>query len=161
MTRFRDLLKAASDSTPGDEQERASKDLADAVAKSRLQWWKQREPSSCQGKCLLLGIAPFSQYDLILLDLIDESLASGPSPEAEVYVVNLQEYGSVEELGPDFPGISQVHQTPLVAIREPGSPTKTAWGRQARDLVAVTLGLSGEQLSARIMAETPSYGNPV
>jgi hypothetical protein len=157
MTRFRDLLKPQPGSTPKDEQERASKGLADAVAQSNLRWWRKGEPTPCQGKCLLLAVAPYSQYDLTLLDVIDESLGGGRSDAVQVYVVNWQDYESADQLAPDFPGITQAHQTPLAAVWEPGSPKKAAWGKKARDMAAEALGLPAEDLSSRIKAESPSY----
>jgi hypothetical protein len=157
MTRFRDLLKPRPGSTPKDDQEHASNGLAEAVAESNLRLWRKGEPTPYQGKCLLLAVAPYSQYDLTLLDVIDESLAGGLPPAVHVYVVNLQYYDSAEQLGPDFPGMTQAHQPPLAAVWEPGSPKKVAWGKQARDLAAEALGLPAEDLSRRIKAESPSY----
>src|SRR5437879_4989450 len=98
MTRFRDLLKPGPHSTPKEEQERASKGLAEAVAQSNLRRWQRGEGAAGQGTCLLLAVAPYSQYDLALLDLIDERLAAGLSSRTQVYVVNLLDYGSVDDL---------------------------------------------------------------
>src|SRR5947208_3737962 len=97
MRRFRDLLAYDPASTPGEEQRRASEGLADAVARSRLRWWKDRTAAPGSGKCLLLVVAPFSQYDLTLLDLLDERFATDPPP-VSVYVANLQDYATVEQL---------------------------------------------------------------
>src|SRR5436309_3083089 len=105
MTRFRDLLAPDPALTPGDEQRRASEGLADAVAGSHLQWWKDNQGAHQQGKCLVLVVAPFSQYDLTLLDLLNEWLAAGQSLVPDVYVANVQDYSSVEQLSADFPGI--------------------------------------------------------
>ena len=158
MRRFRELLKPDL-LTPKDEQDRASKGLAGAVAESNLRWWKGSRGLPAQGKCLLIAVAPYSQYDLTLLDLIDETLDAERPARAPVYVVNLLEYDKVEQVGQDFPGIAQVHQTPLAAVWESGAPKKVAWGKQARDLAAEVLGRSADEWSRRVKAESPSYAN--
>jgi len=158
MTRFRDLLTYDPASTPGDEQRRASEGLADAVARSRLRWWKGSKVASSQGKCILLVVAPFSQYDLTLLDLLDERLHTNQAP-VPVYVANLQDYATAEQLNADFPGIGTAPQTPIVAICDSGLPQTVACGKKARDMVAQALGLSADELSRRIIAESPSYVN--
>ncbi len=129
MRRFRELLKPDL-LTPKDEQDRASKGLAGAVAESNLRWWKGSRGLPAQGKCLLIAVAPYSQYDLTLLDLIDETLDAERPARAPVYVVNLLEYDKVEQVGQDFPGIAQVHQTPLAAVWESGRPRK--WRGESR-----------------------------
>jgi len=158
MTRFRDLLTYDPASTPGDEQRRASEGLANAVAGSRLRWWKDRKVAPGQGKCILLVVAPFSQYDLTLLDLLNERLDTEESP-VPVYVANFQDYATAEQLSADFPGIGAAPQTPIVAICDSGSPQTVACGKKARDLAAQALDLPADELSRRIIAESPSYGN--
>jgi hypothetical protein len=161
MTRFRELLKPGPRSTPKEDQERASQGLAAAVAGSNLRGWEGPGALPAGGECLVLAVAPYSQYDLTLLDLIDEALgARGPS-RVPVYVVNLLDYDNREQVGADFPGLAQAQQTPLAAIWESGSPGKTAWGKQARDLVAAALGIPAEELSRRVKAESPGYANVV
>jgi hypothetical protein len=158
MTRFRDLLKYDPASTPADEQRRASQGLADAVAQSRLRWWEGSQAAASQGKCILLVVAPFSQYDMTLLDLLEERLHTNQPPVA-VYVANLQDYTSAEQLNADFPGVGAAPPTPIVAICDSGSPQAVACGKKARDLAAQALGLPAEELSRRIFAESPSYVN--
>jgi hypothetical protein len=158
MTRFKDLLTPGLHSTPKDEQQRASSGLADAVSGSNLRRWEGRGVLPAQGECLLLAVAPYSQYDLTLLDILDESLDSRLS-SVPVYVVNLLDYDSVDQVRVDFPGIGQVQQTPLAALWESGAAKKIAWGKQARDMVAEALGLDPEDVSHRVAAESPSYSN--
>jgi hypothetical protein len=158
MTRFRDLLRYDPASNPADEQRRASEGLAGAVAGSRLRWWKGREDLPGQGKCVLLAVAPFSQYDLTLLDLLEEKFEADQAP-LPVYVTNLQDYATVEELSADFPGIGAAPQTPIVAICDSGSPQTVACGKKGRDLAARALGLPADELSRRIMAESPTFVN--
>jgi hypothetical protein len=158
MTRFKDLLTPNQLSTPMVEQQHASAGLADAVSASNLRRWEGGGGLPAQGKCLVLAVAPYSQYDLTLLDILDESLKSGQGG-IPVYVINLLDYDNPEQVRADFPGIAQVHQTPLAALWESGTPKKIAWGKHARDMVAEALGLAPEDLSGRVAAESPSYAN--
>jgi hypothetical protein len=156
MTRFRDLLPSDPALTPGEEQRRASEGLADAVARSHLRWWKDRRVAPGQGKCILFVVAPFSQYDLTLLDLLNERLDTD-QPPVPVYVANLQDYATAEELSAEFPGVGVAAQTPIVAICESGSSPTVACRKKARDLAAQALGLSADELLQRMVAESPSY----
>src|SRR4051794_3237526 len=115
MTRFRDLLAYDPALAPGEEQRRASEGLVDAVARSRLHWWEGGTVAPCPGKNILLVVAPFSQYDLTLLDLLDERFRTDPPP-VPVYVANLQDYATAQQLSADFPGIGPAPQTPIVKI---------------------------------------------
>ena len=158
MTRFRTLLTPDPTSSPGEEQRRASQGLADAVARSRLRWWAGRQVAPALAKCLVLVVAPFSQYDLTLLDLLDERLSTDPFG-VPVYLANLQDYATLEQLNADFPGVGAAPQTPIAAICDSGTPTAVACGKKARDLAAQTLGLSADELTRRIVAESPGYPN--
>jgi hypothetical protein len=159
MRRFRDLLKPEPQFSPKEQQDRASAGLADAVEQSHMRWWRKGESAPCRGKRLLLAVAPYSQYDLTLLDVIDESLGSGRSVGVEVYVVNLRDYDSVEQLAVDFPGVGAAPQTPLAAVWDDGSEKAAACGKKARDLAAEALGIPADDLSERIKAEAPNYTN--
>jgi hypothetical protein len=158
MTRFRGLLKYDPGSTPGEEQRRASEGLADAVAQSRLRWWKGSKVVPNQGKCILLAVAPWSRYDLTFLDFLDEKFHTN-RPPLPVYVANVQDYATAEQLSVDFPGLGAGCQTPMVAIYEAGLPQTVTCGKRARDLAAQALGVSADELSQRILAELPSCVN--
>ncbi len=113
-----------------------------------------------QGDWLLLAVAPYSQYDLVLLDLLNERLESDGSA-VPVYVANLQEYESAEQFSADFPGVGQPHQTPIAALCVAGTPTKVALGKKARDLAAEAVGLSADELSRKLITEAPSSTNSI
>lgn len=158
MTRFQALLTPDPSSTPKAEQDRASLQLPGVVAQSNLRWWKRRGPALPPGKALLLVVAPSSQYDLVLLDLIDEALAPKRGASVPVYVANLQHYDTVEQLHADIPAINQAPpQTPVAAIWEDGALRRSGWGKQARDLAADVLGISADDLLSRILARVPKY----
>src|SRR5205823_13648228 len=115
-------------------------------------------PALPPGKALLLVVAPYSQYDLVLLDLIDEALAPKRGASVPVYVANLQHYDTVEELHADIPAINQAPpQTPVAAVWEDGALRRSGCGKQARDLAADVLGISAEDLLTRIIGRVPKY----
>jgi len=94
MTRFQALLKPDSTSTPKTEQERASRQLPDVVKGSHLRWWTKKAAIPTRGKALLLVVAPYSQYDLALLDVLEAALARPRAPRRLlsvliIYVANL------------------------------------------------------------------------
>lgn len=162
MTRFQALLKPDATSTPNAEQERASRQLPDVVKGSHLHWWTKKDAIPTQGKALLLVVAPYSQYDLALLDVLDAALARPRAPKrllsVPIYVANLQEYQTVEQLTEDIPTITQAPpQTPVAALWENGDLTKSAWGKQGRELAADALGLSSEDLNEWMVAKVPKY----
>jgi len=166
MTRFQALLKPDSTSTPKTEQERASRQLPDVVKGSHLHWRTKKAAIPTRGKALLLVVAPYSQYDLALLDVLDAAIArprasKRPLSVPVIYVANLQQYQTVEQLNEDIPTITQTPpQTPVAAVWENGVLTKTAWGKQGRDLAADVLGLSAEDLNERVVARVPKYTPP-
>jgi hypothetical protein len=108
-----------------------------------------------------LAVAPYSQYDLTLLDLIEESLHSDTNSPVSVYVINLLEYAKPEDLKADFPDVSQVFQTPVVTVGETGKPNKSASGQEGRDLAAQVLGLCAEELTKNIFARSPRYSGSI
>ncbi len=156
MTHFRELLKRGANTSPKEEQDRASNELGLAVATSNLKWWKNRGDCRTPETFLLLIVAPYSQYDLTLLDLI-ASAAVPPHPV--VYVANLLHYDNADQVKTDIPGLEYVHQTPLAAFWEGGVLKKSASGKQAQDLAAEVLELSAEDLSRRVVSEAPKYNS--
>jgi len=160
MTRFRNLLSydpvTSLHSSPGDEQRRASEGLAHAVSRSHMKWWKDEHIGPGLGQYLVLVVAPYSQYDLTLLDLLEEHLNSG-STFIQVFVANLQDYSSIEQLKAEFPGINS-SQTPIAMLID-SNVIMVDSGKKARDLAAKALGIQPEELARRVFAESPRYGN--
>jgi hypothetical protein len=162
MNRFQALLKPTETSTPKEDQDRASQGLANAVAASHLRWWLKGGARPASGRYLLLAVAPYSQYDLALLDLIDEGIHSDTRARPTVYVIDLLAYENQEEMKGDFPNVSQVFQTPIVTFGEVGQPNISASGQEGRELAAQVLGLSAEGLTANMLARSPRYnGSPL
>src|SRR5437899_12164701 len=118
MTRFQAFLKPDSTSTPMAEQERASRQLPDVVRSSRLKWWTKKAAIPAHRKALLLVIAPYSHYDLALLDVLDAALPLQRAPKVllvvPIYVADLHQYRKVEQLSEDTPPMTYAPlDTPL------------------------------------------------
>ena len=132
---FRDLLTHEPKLPAAESQRRASAELPDRVRKSVLTWWPDRSDTNGTGSRLVLGVAVWSNYDLRLLDLMNEAVASGTQPGLSVAVFNLDDVGSPDEFQRIFPGIGEVLQAPAVGYWEAGKLKETATGYFARQLV--------------------------
>lgn len=156
MRRFRDLLMAGASTTPMEEQRRASAQLADTVSLSNFRWWQGHPAQPPEGSWLLVAVAPYSQYDLTLLDILDESIGSGRAVLLPLYVANLLDYQNAEQVRADFRGCVS-HRNPVVSLWDAASHVRSESGKRARDLLAETLHLDGEALQQRILEESPRF----
>jgi hypothetical protein len=145
---------------PGEQQRWASETLPEIVSASHLQWWKgSRTTPPVTTRVLLLVVAPWSHYDLAMLDLLDESFSRSESLAGwrgdDICVANLLSYGSFEQLAIGIPGINQrPSQTPVVAKWEYGG-FEWSFGKPGRDLVAKTIGLSSNEFNRTVVARVP------
>ncbi|MBY0526560.1 MAG: hypothetical protein K2R98_24405 [Gemmataceae bacterium] len=156
MTHFQALLDRSSNSTPGEEQERASRRLPEAVNNSKLHWWTKKLPAT--GKALLLVIAPYSHYDLALLDVLDATLRNSTKQLTPIYVANLQQYETVNELAKDIPIITQAPLlTPIAALWVDGLFSGSATGKHARGFAAKAIVMSPETLESQVIERVPKY----
>ncbi len=146
MKCFQKLLDPTTFADPGEQQAEASRQLPNLVAKSHLRWWKAPHHEPPPGRALLVIVAPYSQYDLAMLDILDDVVAgqgSGdPSIVEEIYVANIESYESLDDLRIDIPALKSIPlQTPLVASWADGKIRELAFGKLGRDLVARELGI--------------------
>ena len=155
MNRFRQLLKPSGATTPGEEQRRASEQLPRALAASPFRAWHTRSPQTGGDDYLLLIIAPYSQYDLTLLDVL-EPLARKVST-FPVFVGNLLDYPSLEHLKKDLPDLDGVPATPIAKHCSHSVTGPTVSGKAARDLIASLFHLNPDTFSRHILSETPRY----
>jgi hypothetical protein len=153
MRRFQDLLSPHGNESAVAAQQRASDQLANIVRESRLKWWRDAKDLPRPRQYALIVAAPYSSLDMILLDLLDEHLAARTTA-APVYLANLHDYASVEELARDIPGIPLVDQTPVFAIFDSGTPRGITFGKDARDSASLFVGLPEETLSAECEASS-------
>jgi hypothetical protein len=146
---FRDLLSHDPKLSAAESQQRATAELPDRVRRSALAWWPDRTDTNGTGRRLVIGVAVWSNYDLRLLDLVNEAVASGTRPDLNVAVFNLDELAPPSELQRMFPGIGEVLQTPAVGYWEAGQLKETASGFNARQLVARLLGFDPKLILER------------
>lgn len=131
----------------------AAKVLAERVRRSALAWFPDRADTNGTGSRLVIGVAVWSNYDLRLLDLANEAVASGAHERVQVAVFNIDDIASPADLQRIFPGIGEVFQTPAVGYWEAGELKETATGFFARQLVGRVLGFDS-QLAVEQPAQT-------
>ena len=132
---FHGLLSHEPKLPPAESQRRAAAELPDRVRLSALEWWPDRTATNGTGSRLVLGVAVWSNYDLRLLDRINEAVAADAQPGLHVAVFNYDDVGSTDEFQRIFPGIGEVLQPPAVGYWEAGELKETATGFFARQLV--------------------------
>jgi hypothetical protein len=160
MNQFQELLDPTSELTPGEQQTLASDRLPDVVRTSHLRWWVRPRVTPPTGQLLLVIIAPYSHYDLAMLDILDETVAKSDGSKTwnleGVYVSNLQSYHSIDDLTLDIPDIKHFPlQTPLVASWDNGK-LEWACGKSGRDLAAKTVGIPADAFSRDVIARIPT-----
>jgi hypothetical protein len=119
---------------------KAPEQLAERVRRSALAWFPDCAETNGIGRRLVIGVAVWSNYDLRLLDLVNEAVTAGKQPDLHVAVFNIDELSSPAELQRIFPGIGEVFQTPAVGYWEAGQLKETASGFAGRQLVGRLLG---------------------
>jgi hypothetical protein len=137
---FHDLLSHEPNLPLADRYRRAVAQLPHRVRRSGLEWWRDRTGPHGPGRLLLVGVAVWSDYDLHLLDLMNEAIAARNQPDLTVAIFNIDELASQEEFGRIFPGIGEVLQPPVVGCWADGRLRDKAYGFEARRLVARLLG---------------------
>lgn len=139
--------------TPKEDQQFVSQELPTAVEKSNLHWWQPCAGEVPRGTRLLIGVAPFSAYDLKFLDLVNRAVERAPRDAIRVDVFNTQEYKSTEDFDAIIPGIGQVFQTPVVGLWGDGTLKERGWGKAGRELVGKVLGIPGNEIVQQLSAE--------
>src|SRR5947209_6698454 len=123
MTSFLDLWRA-SNRPVGEEGPTNSAWLAQRLTQSpRFQEWSAEDWPNGPGLALVIGVAPWSGYDMALLDYLEGADASLP-----IFVSDLSHFTDPKELRRIAPGIRLVTQTPVVALWSGGSVLKQASG---------------------------------
>jgi hypothetical protein len=141
MTRFSDLFRSGRELEPSTRQDLVERRFPAVVADSRLHAWSPGNPIRQQGKRLLLGIATYSENDMRLLDLVEESQMRHDGDSLWVDVFNTLEWKSRQDLDKYIPGLGDVYQTPVFGLWEDGRLNEQAWGKDARDRVIRLCGL--------------------
>lgn len=136
MTKFLDLLKPVL-LDPGKQQEYAKQQFPYLVKESKYLKWRDNNRLS---NCMLIIVAHWSQYDLAMLDIIEETLTSESIP---VYLT-LAGLEDLDEIQPKMPVVS--------FYEDKNIPEKKAWGKNGRDLIAEILGLDPEEFNQEVIS---------
>jgi hypothetical protein len=153
---FRELLHAGTATTPGEDQQRAARELPAAVAASKLHWWRPGAAVASSGMRLLIGVAPYSAYDLRFLDLVNQALQTSLPDAPRVDVFDTLDCQRVEDFDAYVPGIGPVLQTPVVGLWENGTLKQKAAGKLGRELVGGVVGIPSEVIAREMEAQVPS-----
>lgn len=156
MTTFSHLTESL---TPSGQQAgspcRSQKDRDDhfpsVVSASPFRLWSPGKPLPAKGKCLLIGVATWSVYDMRLLDAVAQSLKKCPR-DLTVAVFNVADCTSQEVFDRYVPGIGPVLHTPVVGLWSDGNLADKATGRAGRELVARVSGLDASELDRLLTA---------
>src|SRR5262249_27284589 len=107
------------------------------VAESRLHWWSPGNPVCERGKRLLIGVATYSEYDMRLLDLLDDALGESRCSSIHVDVFDVLDCPTMDDFDRYVPGVGIVLQTPVVGVWENGVLKDKGSGAPAREKLVV------------------------
>jgi hypothetical protein len=150
--KFQNLLKYEKHSNPVAEQIRASEKLVEVVRESNLKLWLEAPHRNDMPHHLLntkfsvLIVATWSNYDLWLLDLINEKLDTQLSP-LHFYILDISDYLNLEDLKDEIPVISELYQTPIFVKYDSGWINKVASGKDAREAAGEFVGIDSKEIS--------------
>jgi hypothetical protein len=125
-------------STPGAQHSPSL--VKERVQRLGLAWLPDASEASASARRLVLGVAAWSIYDVRLLALVGESVASGVQPDLRVVVFDVDEVPTSQGLQQLLPGVGEVFHTPAVGYWEGGELRETASGFAARELVGRLFG---------------------
>jgi hypothetical protein len=138
MSTFFDLfLKSSFRPLPETDPAWADLELESLLGSRGLRLWRPGDPIVERGVRLLVGVAPWSGYDMRLLDVIAEAIETSGQPKYPVVdVFNTADCKQQQDFRQYVPRLRQVSQTPVVGLWRDGRLTEAKQGYEARDLVA-------------------------
>ena len=92
-------------------------------------------PNLSENNHVLIGVGVWSRYDLELLDRLQATLAEHP-PQVVIYVFDVDEFRSLDDLESRLPGIGRPCATPIVGVWRNGVLQSTASGFKGGQLLA-------------------------
>jgi hypothetical protein len=145
MTPFLDLWRASNRPAAAGTSPDSAWFTQRLAQSRRLRAWSAEDWPNGAGLSLVLGVAPWSGYDMALLDLIERAV-----PPLPVFVCDLSQFTDPKELRQIAPGIRHVTQSPVVALWSGSSVLKQASGFEGRKLAAELCGLDPELLQRAV-----------
>lgn len=138
MSTFASLLDPPPDELPGDTQRRARALFPSVLGASRLEAWTPTD-SAPAGSALVIAAAPWSRYDLRLLDLLNSATVRAAHPVR--LVVFDADSCPPDELTRRIPSRDRPLMTPVVGWWKNGRLVESACGYAGRHLIYRVLGL--------------------
>lgn len=131
MNQFASLLDQNLD--PFEQQKQAAKNLASVVRGSNLKWWEDK-PLNVD-KYVLVAVAVYSNYDLILLDFLNNGICSTPT-----YIANIDDCYHIHKV------IELCKTPPICLLFKKNSIVDVKQSVYARDFIVDLFGLKKEQI---------------
>jgi hypothetical protein len=144
MNRFSNLFWSHPGLNPGEQQRVVEREFPAAVADSRLRLWRPGDPIASHGVRILIGVAPWSGYDMRLLDVVDEGMGRGPAMVVEVF--STSDCHTQKDFEKYISGVSAVYQPPVVGFWRDGRLEWSGQGAEARERVARLFGSGSDEI---------------
>ena len=126
-----------------EHQQWVVKDFPARVRESHMHLWYPGDPVSDRGRRFLIGVAMWSGYDLVLLDVLNDAVEQGKITD-RIDVSDCGQLQSRDQFRSYIPGLGEVFQFPVLGVWEFGTFTRCEQGFQARSLILSTYGLENE-----------------
>jgi len=164
MTAFFDLfVRHSADPSVRDDPTWADRSFPDVVASSPFHLWRPGDPIAKSGARYLIGVATWSGYDMLLLDLIAEIIRPNPvDPLANIAqtlrrslvappaidVFNMADCRQDSDVARYISGLGSVSQTPIGGLWRDGQLEWSGQGHLAREFLAGQFGFSSSEVVA-------------
>jgi len=153
MKRFIDLLNEQY-KLPADEQaEWATARIERMLIERRILVWHLGDSIPKASRRVLIGIVPWSAYDLRLLDSLTRACARADDSREQLEIFDVdaagRASGGYDYLERTIPGIGKIFQTPVVGVWENGILTQKASGAAGRDLIIDRYMLNRDEILPR------------
>jgi hypothetical protein len=129
---------------PSEQAKHLSARLLEALSRSRLHSWKLGDDIAPTNRRVLVGVAPYSGYDLKLLEALNKLPLDPISDRIDIF--DVLACRTQEDFEKYIPGIGKVYQTPVVGMWEKGRLVQRHSGYNARELLMRLYGISKERL---------------
>jgi hypothetical protein len=139
---------------PGQPSHDARQAIAERAFCERLQdspfhLWQPGDAVPQKGTRILLGVAPWSGYDMRLLDVISESIRKGIAlPDLRVDVFDTTHCTENADFRKYIPKLRRVFHTPVIGIWRDGHLHEVKEGYEARDMAAGLFGSTSAEIVA-------------
>lgn len=150
MKKFLDLLNQQCRLPPQQQAEWATAQIEKMLTERTMNTWHVDDPIPRVSQRILIGIVPWSGYDLRLLDALSQAYSGAHRPEEQLEIFDIdaagRASGGYDYLERMIPGIGKIFQTPVVGVWEKEVLTQKATGAAGRDLIIARYGLNRDEI---------------